>query len=88
MSSAAEMIAMLSAASQKLDEARAKTAGAAQDVAEARTFVSRALDGVGAGPLVGMIDAYRQALVQAAQGGDPAQQHVQETIAKIHALGN
>ncbi len=88
MSSAAEMIAKLSAASQKLEEARAKTAGAAQDVAEARALVASALEGVGAGPLVGVIDAYRQALMQAAQGSEPARQHVQETITKIHALGN
>ncbi|WP_091638834.1 DUF6244 family protein [Micromonospora pallida] len=82
------MIAKLSAASQKLDDARAKTAAAAHDAAEARTLVSGALEGVGAGPLVGVIDAYRQALMQAAQGSEPARQHVQETIAKIHALGN
>lgn len=35
-----------------------------------------------------MIDAYRQALAQAAQGGAPARQHVQETIARVQALGN
>lgn len=88
MSSAAEMIARLSAAAQKLDESRAKTAAAAQDAAEARTLVAGALQGVGAGPLIGVIDSYRQALMQAAQGSEPAKQHVQETIAKVQALGN
>lgn len=86
--SAAQIIAKLAAASQKLDEAKAKTAAAAQDAAEARTLVAGALEGVAAGPLVGMIDAYRQALAQASQGGEPAKQHVQETIAKVRALGN
>ncbi|SCE91296.1 hypothetical protein GA0074695_2102 [Micromonospora viridifaciens] len=86
--SAAQIIARLAAAQQKLDEARAKTAAAAQDAAEARALVAGALEGVAAGPLLGVIDAYRQALAQAAQGGDPARQHVQETIARVQALGN
>ena len=86
--SAAEMIARLAAAAQKLDEAKAKSAAAAQDAAEARQLVAGALQGVAAGPLIGMIDSYRQALAQAAQGGEPAKQHVQETIAKVRALGN
>ncbi|WDZ84289.1 DUF6244 family protein [Micromonospora cathayae] len=51
------MIARLSTASQKLDEARAKTAAAAQDVTEARTLVAGAREGAGAGALVGAIDA-------------------------------
>ncbi|QOC91131.1 DUF6244 family protein [Micromonospora craniellae] len=86
--SAAEMIARLAAAVQKLDEAKAKTAAAAQDAAEARQLVAGALQGVAAGPLIGVIDAYRQALGQAAQGGEPARQQVQETITKVRALGN
>ncbi|MFU8872608.1 DUF6244 family protein [Micromonospora sp. SL4-19] len=86
--SAAQVIARLAAAAQKLDEAKAKTAAAAQDAAEARALVAGALEGVAAGPLLGMIDAYRQSLAQAARGGDPARQHVQETIAKVQALGN
>ncbi|MEV4844835.1 DUF6244 family protein [Micromonospora matsumotoense] len=86
--SAAEMIAKLAAASQKLDEARAKTAAAAQDAAEARSLVAGALQGVAAGPLIGAIDSYRQALTRAVQGGQPATQQVQETIAKVRALGN
>lgn len=86
--SAAEMIARLAAAAHKLDEARAKTAAAAQDAAEARTLVSGALEGIAAGPLIGMIDSYRQALMNAVEGGEPAKRHVQETIAKVQALGN
>ncbi|MFJ8578742.1 DUF6244 family protein [Micromonospora sp. NPDC093277] len=86
--SAAQIIAKLAAAVQKLDEAKAKTAAAAQDAAEARALVTGALEGAAAGPLVGVIDAYRQALAQAAQGGGPARQHVQETIAKVQALGH
>ncbi|SBT47997.1 DUF6244 family protein [Micromonospora narathiwatensis] len=86
--SAAQIIARLVAAAQKLDEAKAKSAAAAQDAAEARALVAGALEGAAAGPLVGMIDAYRQALAQAAQGGAPARQHVQETIARVQALGN
>ncbi|GGM38671.1 hypothetical protein GCM10011608_24230 [Micromonospora sonchi] len=86
--SAAEMIARLAAAAQKLEEAKAKTAAAAQDVAEARQLVAGALQGAAAGPLIGMIDSYRQALAQAAQGNEPAKQQVQETITKVRALGN
>ncbi|MBW4702291.1 MULTISPECIES: DUF6244 family protein [unclassified Micromonospora] len=86
--SAAEMLAKLAAASQKLDEARAKTAAAAQDAAEARSLVAGALQGVAAGPLIGVIDSYRQALAQATQGGQPAYQQLQETISKVRALGN
>ncbi|WP_432898902.1 DUF6244 family protein [Micromonospora matsumotoense] len=86
--SAAEMIAKLAAASQKLDEARAKTAAAAQDAAEARSLVAGALQGIAAGPLIGAIDSYQQALTRAVQGGQPATQQVQETIAKVRALGN
>ncbi|QDY09742.1 hypothetical protein FJK98_23475 [Micromonospora sp. HM134] len=86
--SAAEMIAKLAVAAQKLDEARAKTASAVQDAAEARALVAGALQGVAAGPLIGMIDNYRQALDQAVQAGQPARQQVEETIAKVRALGN
>ncbi|MFE9689966.1 DUF6244 family protein [Micromonospora sp. NPDC005806] len=86
--SAAQIIARLAAAAQKLDEAKAKAAAAAQDVAEARVLVAGALEGVAAGPLIGVIDAYRQALAQAVQGGGPARQHLEETIAKVQALGS
>jgi len=86
--SAGEVIARLMAATQKLDEARAKTAAAAQDAAEARQLVEGALQGIPAGPLLGMIDAYRQSLMQAAGQGEPAKQQVQETITKVQALGN
>ncbi len=86
--SAAEMIARLAAAAQKLEEAKAKTAAAAQDAAEARQLVAGALQGAAAGPLISMIDSYRQALAQAAQGSEPAKQQVQETITKVRALGN
>ncbi|MGK5442507.1 DUF6244 family protein [Micromonospora sp. URMC 105] len=86
--SAAQVIARLAAAAQKLDEAKTKTAAAAQDAAEARELVAGALEGVAAGPLIGMLDAYRQALTQAAQGAGPATQQVQETIAKVRALGS
>ncbi|MEU4481599.1 DUF6244 family protein [Micromonospora sp. NPDC023966] len=86
--SAAQIIARLAAAAQKLDEAKARTAAAAQDAAEARALVAGVLEGVAAGPLIGVIDAYRQALTQAAQGGEPARQHLQETIAKVQTLGS
>ncbi|TDB83703.1 hypothetical protein E1091_18060 [Micromonospora fluostatini] len=86
--SAAQMLARLAAASQKLDEAKAKTVAAAQDLEEARSLVAGALEGVAAGQLRGIIDAYRQALGQAAQGGEPAKHQVQQTMARVQALGN
>ncbi|WBB80068.1 DUF6244 family protein [Micromonospora sp. WMMD882] len=88
VSSAAEMIARLSQASQKLDEARAKTVAATQDVTEARTLVAAALEGADPGPLIGVIDAYGQALTQAAQNVGPVRQHLQETITRAQSLGN
>ncbi|MEH1013018.1 DUF6244 family protein [Micromonospora sp. CPCC 206060] len=86
--SAAEMIARLAAATQKLNESKAKAMAAAQDAVEARTLVAGALEGIAAGPLIGVIDQYRQALGQAVDANAPATHHVQETIARVQALGN
>jgi type VI protein secretion system component VasF len=82
-----DVVAGLAAAAQKLEQGRAKAAGAAQDYAEARELVSAALLGAAAGPLLGLIDALREAAEQA-QGIDLTRQRVHETIQNAQALGN
>ncbi|GGM21864.1 MULTISPECIES: DUF6244 family protein [Micromonospora] len=86
--SAGQVLARLAAAAQKLDEAKAKTVAAVQDVEEARNLTAGALEGIGGAQLIGIIDACRQALGQAAQAADPAKQHVQETMTRVQALGS
>jgi hypothetical protein len=86
--SAAEIIAKLMAASQKLDEARSKAAAAAQDANEARTLVAGALEGAAAGQLVSMIDNVRENLSRAGQAAAPATEQVKQTVARVQALGN
>jgi hypothetical protein len=81
------MLARLTAAAQRLDEATARTAAAAQDVEEARSLVAGALEGVAASQLVGVLEAYRDALMRATQGGEPAKNQVRETMARVQALG-
>jgi hypothetical protein len=86
--SAAEMIAKLIAASQKLDEARSKATAAAQDASEARTLVAGALEGAAAGQLVSMIANVQENLSRAGQAAAPAAEGVKQTIARVQALGN
>jgi hypothetical protein len=86
--SAAEMIARLTAATQKLQEAQAKAAAAAQDASEARTLVAGALEGAAAGQLVSMIDNVRENLSRAGAAAAPASEQVKQTIARIQSLGN
>jgi hypothetical protein len=86
--STAEIVAKLAAAGQKLEQAQAKAAAAAQDAAEARTLVAGALQGSTTGQLVGLIDQVRESLGQAASATGPARNGVQQTIAKVQALGN
>lgn len=86
--SAAEMIARLTAAGQKLGEAQSKAAAAAQDVNEARTLVAGALEGAAAGQLVSMIANVQENLARAGQAAAPAAEGVKQTIGRIQALGN
>jgi hypothetical protein len=86
--SAAEMIARLTAAAQKLNEAKAKAAAAAQDASEARTLVAGALEGTAAGQLISMIGNVHENLSRAGQAAAPATEQVQQTIARVQALGN
>jgi hypothetical protein len=86
--SAADIIAGLTGADQKLDQARAQAMAAVQHAAEARTLVVGALEGVSAGQLVSLIGQVIESLRQAAQEVDPAKKGIQETIARVRALGN
>jgi hypothetical protein len=86
--SAAEMIARLMAAAQKLSEAQSKAAAAAQDANEARTLVAGALEGAAAGQLISMIDNVRENLSRAGQAAAPASEQVKQTIARVQSLGN
>jgi hypothetical protein len=85
---AAEMIARLSAAGEKLTQAQAAAMAAAQRANEARVLVAGALEGGAPGQLIGLIDRVRESLAQAGSTAEPAKNGVQETIAKVKALGN
>jgi hypothetical protein len=85
---AAEIIARLSAAGEKLAGAQAKAVAAAQDASEARALVAGALEGGAPGQLVGLIDRVRDSLARAGSTAEPAKHGLQETIAKVKALGN
>ncbi|GAB3802860.1 DUF6244 family protein [Micromonospora zhanjiangensis] len=86
--SAAEMIARLTAATQKLNEAKAKAAAAAQDANEARTLVAGALEGAASKQLVDMVGGVVEHLSHAGQAAASTTQQVQQTIARVQALGN
>jgi hypothetical protein len=86
--SAAEMIARLTAASQKLAEAQSKAAAAAQDASEARSLVAGALEGAAAGQLVSMITNVQENLSHAGQAAGPATESIKQNIGRIQALGN
>jgi hypothetical protein len=85
--STAEIIARLTAATQKLDQAKAKAAAAANDAAEAKTLVAGALQGSSAGALLSHIDKVIQLLHESASAAGPARQRMEETISKAQALG-
>jgi hypothetical protein len=86
--STAEIIARLNSATQKLDQARSRTAAAAQDAAEARAEVAAALQGSAAGPLIAQIEQVRENLAKVAQGVGTAKQNIDRTIVQAKALGN
>jgi hypothetical protein len=85
--SAAQIIAQLAAASQKLDEAQAKVVAAREDAGQARSLVDAALQG-SSGQLVGQIDGLIEALSQIANRAPATKEQVQTTITKVQALGN
>ncbi|MEU7584735.1 DUF6244 family protein [Micromonospora sp. NPDC049230] len=85
--SAAQIIAQLAAASQRLDEAQAKLLAAREDASQARTLVAGALQG-GSGQLVGQIDGLVEVLGQVASRPAVTNEQVKQTIAKVQALGN
>ncbi|MET8040356.1 DUF6244 family protein [Micromonospora sp. NPDC005215] len=85
--SAAQIIAQLAAASQKLDEAQAKLLAAREDASQARTLVAGALQG-SSGQLVGQIDGLVEVLGQVASRPAATKEQVKQTIAKVQALGN
>jgi hypothetical protein len=85
--SAAQIIAQLAAASQKLDEAHSGLLTARQAAAEARTLVAGALEG-SSGQLTGQIDGLVEAVGQIAGRAPATKEQVQQTIAKVQALGN
>ncbi|WBB79302.1 DUF6244 family protein [Micromonospora sp. WMMD882] len=86
--SAAEIIARLSEAGQSLQQAQAQVTAAVQNAENARILVAGALDGAASDKLIATIDAAREQIGQAIGSVGPAQQGIQETIAKVRALGN
>ncbi|MFI6762546.1 DUF6244 family protein [Micromonospora sp. NPDC050417] len=85
--STAQIVAQLSAASQKLDEIEQRVRAAVEETNAARGLVASALEG-GSGQLTGMFDRIREALGQASSVTGVTKEHVQATIAKAQALGN
>ncbi|MFK3981837.1 DUF6244 family protein [Micromonospora sp. NPDC050397] len=85
--STAQIVAQLSAASQKLDEVEQKVRAAVEETNAAQGLVSSALEG-GSGQLVAMFDRIREALGQVSSVSGVTKEQVQATIAKAQALGN
>jgi hypothetical protein len=85
--SAEQMIAQLTAASQRLGEAHARLQDATKAVGDAQTMVSGALQG-SSGQLVAQIRGLIEALVQISASVPKTQEHVQQTITRVKALGN
>lgn len=85
--STAQIVAQLSAASQKLDEVEQRVRAAVEETNAARGLVSSALEG-SSGQLVAMFDRIREALGQVSSVSGVTKEQVQATIAKAQALGN
>ncbi|MDG4831636.1 DUF6244 family protein [Solwaraspora sp. WMMD1047] len=85
--SAAQIIAQLSAATQKLDETQAKLRSAQQDALQARQLIATALEGSSA-QLTGQIDSLVDILSQVAGRTPAVNDQVKKTITKVQALGN
>lgn len=85
--SAEQIIAQLTAASQRLEETHAKLREAGEAAGHARSLVSGALQG-SSGQLVGQISGLVEALGQISGRVPATKDQVQQTIAKVKALGN
>lgn len=85
--SAEAIIRQLTAANQELEQAHTKAMAAAENAAKAHQLVTAALQGSG-GQLAATVNQTREALAQSAQRVPTARQKIQETIAKVQALGN
>jgi hypothetical protein len=83
-----EIIVGLTAAKERLDQARIKAGAAAQDVTEARSLVVAALQGSAAGPLIAMISQIGENLGKTASAIGQTRNRIDETIAQARALGN
>lgn len=87
--SAAEIIAQLSQARQMLEEARTRGQAAAAAAEQARGLTAKALEGTGGGAqLINALKQVQEGFVRAVGATGPARQQVEQTIARVHALGN
>lgn len=85
--SAEQIIAQLTAASQKLEEVQAKLRDAGDAASQARTLVADALRG-SSGQLVGQLGSLVDALGQISNRVPATREQVQQTITKVKTLGN
>ncbi|GGM53871.1 hypothetical protein GCM10011608_43510 [Micromonospora sonchi] len=85
--SAAQIIAQLTAASRKLEEAQAQIAAARQNVGEARQLTAGALQG-SSGQLTSQFDSLIEVIGQVGTRPAAVKEQVHATIAKVQALGN
>lgn len=85
--SAEQIIAQLTAASQRLEEAQTKLREAGEAASQARTLVAGALRG-SSGQLVGQLGSLVDAVGQVSNRTPILREQVQQTITKVKALGN
>jgi hypothetical protein len=85
--SAEQMIAQLTAASQRLGEAHARLQDATKATCDAQTMMSGAPQG-SSGQLVAQIRGLIETLVQISASVPKTQEHVQQTITRVKAPGN
>lgn len=85
--SAEQIIAQLTAASQRLEVAQAKLQEAGEAASQARTLVSTALKG-SSGQLASHIGGLVEALGQISSKVPITREQVHQTITKVKALGN
>jgi hypothetical protein len=83
-----EIIAKLSMAEQRLEQALTKASSAAEDANAARSLVAGTLEGSSAGPLISRIDKVRELLHEAGNATGPARSGLRDTITRVQALGN
>ena len=88
MGSTAEIIAKLSSAVERLEQAQSTAAKAADEADSATGIVNDALSGSTPGQLIGVIKEAAENIRAAGRSTDRATSQINETIARVKSLGN